>query len=114
MGSIPRKAYSMKTVTLAGFVWIVYPPNEGMKHALVMFGNVGRPEANKTEDLKTKTATVPPELSESLDPSLLEVGAHIIITATYEERQGKLPLFDAQKIEAFEDGRQLNEWKDWY
>jgi hypothetical protein len=104
----------MKKVTLAGFVWIVYPPDKALNHALVMFGNVKKTDANTTERLKTKTATVSPELSESLDPSLLEVGEHIIITAKYEERTGKMPLFDAQKIEAFENGRQLDEWKDWY
>jgi hypothetical protein len=104
----------MKTqiLTLAGFVWKCWPPNSD-GNRLMMLGKVAKAETATTSDQQTKGILIPPPVQAATDEALFEPSAHIVLILTYTQRDGRLPLVEATKVEAF-DGRATDEWKAWY
>jgi hypothetical protein len=101
------------TITLAGFVWQFYGGQYADPHtrALLMLGNAARVDAYGTQHLKTRAIWIPKVLV--IPTLLLERDAHVIVTAEYIERDGRLPSVNALAVEAF-DERATDEWKRWY
>lgn len=95
----------MKIITLAGYVWLTA---EDEDKAILLLGNVLQSEAPTTLDPRTKTIHLDPIVARTL-----RVGSHIIVTATYEERTGMMPVIEAIAIEVF-NRRSTDEWKEWY
>lgn len=101
------------TITLAGYVWQFYGGQyaDPHIHALLMLGNAARVDAYGAQDLKTRSIWIPAALV--IPTPLIERDAHVIVTAEYVERDGRLPSVSALAVEAF-DERATDEWKAWY
>jgi hypothetical protein len=101
-----------QTLTLAGYVWKVWPPEQNGSR-LLMFAKAPKNATRETPDQKTKGIVIPSQVLDQIDAAVLIEAAHLLVTATYTERDGRLPVIDATKVEAF-NGRVGDEWKDWY
>ncbi len=98
-----------KQVTVSGYVWLAMPPE--VSQGLVVIGNAKKAEV--ASNTRIKGITVPIELFNALPVELFAKDSHLVITANYQERDGKLPSFEAIEIAAY-DGRETEELKDWY
>jgi hypothetical protein len=100
----------MKTITLSGYIWIHHSP-QSIATANLLLGNVRRADAKDTPGSMSKTLTLPYGLKSKAS---LIVDAHVIVTASYEERVGMTPLLTIIAIEEFDPARETDEWKDYY
>lgn len=74
-----------------------------------MLGSHKRDEAKAYDGLITHAIYIDP----ATELSLLEPETRLVVTASYEAREGMLPILTATAIDPF-DGRETDDWRTFY